>query len=88
MDENDFHQKMQEAYSLQTEDRESFQEWVKEASKEGFNRKNDPNHNAYYVASKLPPRLYQRFYSFCKTNNWSKSTAVKFAIHQLFSAES
>ena len=32
--------------------------------------------------------LYQQFYAFCKTNNWSKSTAIKFAIHQLFSSES
>lgn len=82
-----YHRMMEEAYALQAEDRESFQQWVKEASREGFDRKGDPNHNAYYVASKLPPQLYEKFYSFCKQNDWSKSTGIKFAIHQLFLSE-
>ena len=93
MADQQYHRMMEEAYALQSEedklsleDRESFQQWVKEANKEAFDRKDDPNHNAYYVASKLPPQLYKQFYAFCRTNNWSKSTAIKFAIHQLFSS--
>ena len=85
MADQKYHQMMEDAYRLQSEDRKAFQQWVKEANKQGWRRSDDPNHNAYYVASKLPPDLYQQFYAFCKTNNWSKSTAIKFAIHQLFS---
>lgn len=87
MVDEDFHKMMEEAYQLQSQDRESFQQWVKEANKEEYNRVNDPNHNAYAVSSKLPPLLYRKFYKFCRTNNWSKSTAVKFAIHQLLSEQ-
>lgn len=79
---------MAEAYALQSEDRKAFQQWVKEANRKGWRRSDDPNFNSYYVASKLPPQLYQQFYSFCKSNNWSKSTAIKFAIHKLLSPES
>ena len=82
-----FDQATLDAYSLQSEDRKAFQKWVKRANKEGFHRANDPNHNAYFVASKLPPYLYASFYRFCKTNGWSKSTAIKFAIHQLLSSK-
>ena len=87
MDEQSFHYEMDKAYSLQTQDRKAFEKWIDKARKEGWRRPNDPNFNAYYVAAKLPPSLYQRFYSFCKTNNWSKSTAIKFAIHQLFCSD-
>ena len=84
---DEFQKATLDAYSLQSEDRKSFEDWAKEANKEGFHRANDPNHNAYYVASKLPPYLYASFYRFCKTNGWSKSTAIKFAIHQLLSSK-
>tara|TARA_R100001443_G_scaffold109312_1_gene120537 strand:+ start:100 stop:453 length:354 start_codon:yes stop_codon:yes gene_type:complete len=74
--------------------RESFERWVREENRyreiklDHRGADLDPNFNAYYVAAKLPPYLYARFYNFCKTNNWSKSTAIKFAIHQLLSTES
>tara|TARA_B100001063_G_scaffold72925_1_gene67117 strand:- start:33 stop:311 length:279 start_codon:yes stop_codon:yes gene_type:complete len=89
MNDNAFHEQMQEAYFIQEKDRESFQEWAIQASKElkQLDRKDDPNHNDYYVAVKLPPSQYQRFYTFCKSNDWSKSTALKFAIHQLLSSK-
>ena len=45
---------MAEAYALQSEDRQAFQQWVKDANKKGWRRSDDPNHNSYYVASKLP----------------------------------
>ena len=85
--DQEFHETILEAYSLQEKDRKAFQKWAKEANKEGWRRGNDPNFNAYYVASKLPPNLYRRFFSFCEKNNWSKSTAVKFAIHHLLSSK-
>ena len=78
-----------QAYSLQSKDRKSFEDWVLKENRHRNDRpvETDPNHNAYYVASKLPPRLYRSFYNFCKTNGWSKSTAIKFAIHQLISSK-
>ena len=86
---DEFHKTILEAYLLQSEDRESFENWVIRENRHRNDRpvETDPNHNAYYVASKLPPNLYKRFYSFCEKNHWSKSTAVKFAIHQLLSSK-
>ena len=76
------------AYSLRIKDRRAFEDWVAKENKSKFDlASSDPNHNAYYVASKLPPYLYASFYRFCKTNGWSKSTAIKFAIHQLLSSK-
>ena len=42
--------------------------------------------NDYYVAAKLPGKLYAQFYSLCQKQGWSKSTGIKYAIHQLFSS--
>ena len=77
-----------DAYSLRSKERKAFEDWVAKENRWKLDpATNDPNHNAYYVASKLPPYLYASFYRFCKTNGWSKSTAIKFAIHQLLSSK-
>ena len=82
-----------ETFEVSDKVRESFERWVKEENRyreiklDHRGADLDPNMNAYYVASKLPPYLYARFYNFCKTNEWSKSTALKFAIHHLLSSK-
>ena len=89
MADEDFHKMMETAYALQSEDRKAFELWVKRENRNRNDRpvESDPNHNAYYVGSKLPPLLYRKLYQFCKTNNWSKSTAIKFFVHEFFSSK-
>ena len=85
--EKEFHKTMAKAYSLQNKDRQSFKNWIKKENTSGWRRRDDPDHNAFHVASKLPPDLYKQFYLFCEVNNFSKSTAVKYAIHFLLSSK-
>jgi hypothetical protein len=85
--EKEFHKTMAQAYSLQNKDRKSFQQWIRKENTSGWRRREDPHHNAFYVASKLPPDLYKQFYLFCEVNNFSRSTAVKYAIHFLLSSK-
>ena len=46
----------------------------------------DPN--GYHVQAKLPPDLYQGFYSLLKAKGFTKSTGVQYAIFKLLESES
>jgi hypothetical protein len=65
--EQKFHRTMQALYAAQ--------------KKDCTNSKR--NCNDYYVAAKLPESQYIAFYAFLESKGWSKSTGIKFAIHQL-----
>ena len=42
-----------------------------------------PEANQYHVQAKLPAALYREFHEVLKKNNWSISTGIQYAVHQL-----
>ena len=76
---------MEPTGSPQNNDYDNFHQKMRQLYKDQQPLVDKKEGNDHYVAAKLPGQLFSEFYSFCKARKWSRSTGVKYAIHQLFS---